>query len=134
MFLNRKSPPSQNPLRLTGASATNQVHEVWSRWESNPRGLGSRAPDTHQAGPTLREQERDWLSSQHDGRIQSDSGGAVKVKQTKMGTDPVPTDDDRLFRQTVQRLLDSPPAPHDDMKKGAAPKRDAPSSGKGAKG
>lgn len=92
--------------------------------------LLTRAP-AH--GPTLCEQERDWLSNQHDGQTQSDSGGTVKAKNDEKRDESAPAGD-RLFRQTVKRLLDAPPKPHDEMKKGAAPKRDAPSSGRGAKG
>jgi hypothetical protein len=38
------------------------------------------------------------------------------------------------FRETVKRMLATPPKPHDEMKVGAARKRDTRSSGKGAKG
>jgi hypothetical protein len=38
------------------------------------------------------------------------------------------------FRETVKRMLATPPKPHDDMKMGAARKRDTRSSEKGAKG
>jgi hypothetical protein len=42
--------------------------------------------------------------------------------------------DQQLFSQTVRRMLEAPPTPHDEMKMGAARKRDTRSSGKGAKG
>jgi len=40
--------------------------------------------------------------------------------------------DDPVFNRTLKRMLATPPKPHDDMKKGAAPKRDTPFSGKGS--
>ena len=41
---------------------------------------------------------------------------------------------DGSFERAVKKLLATPPKPHDDMKKGAAPKRDLKTSSRGAKG
>lgn len=56
-----------------------------------------------------------------------------KVKH-KAATDvPKSAASDGAFERTVRKMLTTPPKPHDQMKKGVAPKRDAPSSGKGSK-
>lgn len=57
--------------------------------------------------------------SQADQRPESDSSDADATQR---------------FEQTVRQMLSTAPKPHDEMKMGAARKRDTRSSGKGAKG
>jgi len=56
------------------------------------------------------------------------------VKSAKASEREDSASDDGKFNRTLKKMLDTPPKPHDEMKKGAAPKRDASSSRKGAKG
>lgn len=62
----------------------------------------------------------------------------AKAKEKREVAEPVVDDSsagtDQRFMRTVRKLLSTPPKPHADMKKGAAPKRDARSSDQGAKG
>lgn len=99
-----------------------------------PTWLGSRPP-AHATKPAPRfvNRGRDWLPNQHGSLTQPDSGGIVKAKRTTRPEKTAPADS-RLFERTVKRMLDTRPTPHEEMKKGAAPKRDPRSSGKGAKG
>jgi hypothetical protein len=55
---------------------------------------------------------------------------AKSVKATKREGS---TSDDAEFNRTLKSMSDTPPKPHVEMKKGAAPKRDARSSGEGSK-
>lgn len=63
--------------------------------------------------------------------MRTDSSETVKAKRATHRIESAPSD--ALFKQTLGKMLSTPPKPHDEMKKGAAPKRDPRSSGKGSK-
>ena len=56
------------------------------------------------------------------------------VTRSKKATEQNETVSDRPFVATVRKMLATPPKVHDDMKLGAARKRDTHVSGRGAKG
>jgi hypothetical protein len=53
--------------------------------------------------------------------------------RSKVATERNETESDKPFVAAVRKMLATPPKPHDEMKVGAARKRDARSSGKGSK-
>lgn len=104
---------------------------AWSGRESNPPGRTSRRLTRAPAlRPTLREQDAHWCRD-NDAGTQHDSTMAAKRNKATAGRETAPSD--AAFTRVVRKMLSSPPKPHDQMKKGAAPKRDPRSSGKGSK-
>lgn len=55
------------------------------------------------------------------------------AKSGKAGTEAKGDIDERRFESAIRQMLKTPPRPHEKAK-GAAPKRDPRSSGKGSKG
>lgn len=51
----------------------------------------------------------------------------------KAATETQDSAGEAVFKRTLQKMLSTPAKPHGEMKKGAAPKRDARSSGKSSK-
>ena len=91
----------------------------------------ARNPGLAPAGPALRGQNAHWLSNQLDKQYLD--GFVAKVKHKAATDAPKSAASDGVFERTVYKMLSTAPKPHDKMKKGAAPKRDAHSSGKGSK-
>src|SRR5687768_8310147 len=92
------------------------------------------ALEPHYAGPAL----RDLWTHQIRGGPATSILKAVHGLMPKRGTADTEAKggiDARLFERTVRRMLSTPPKPHKTpAAKGAAPKRDPRSSGKGSKG
>lgn len=65
-------------------------------------------------------------------RTRTQLGDFVKAQKAPERDESAPND--AAFRKTLRTMLSTPPKPHDEMKVGAARKRDTRSSGKGAKG